>query len=251
MDLVIDIGNTNTKLALFEEKHRASASEVVRIITIPGKPQTSYFFDYLNDHPDINNCILSSVIHHPSSLTEMLNKRLRLIEMNPSTPVPVISKYLTPETLGYDRIAAAVGGNALFPAEDVLVMNAGTCIIYDFINKQGEYLGGSISPGMQMRFNALHTFTGKLPLITPDEKEQLTGNTTGTSILSGVMEGLVAEMEGIAGKYEKQYPGLKIILSGGDLNYLVKRLKINIFAFQNIVIHGLHQILQFNVNLSS
>ncbi|MGE5423944.1 MAG: type III pantothenate kinase, partial [Syntrophothermus sp.] len=154
----------------------------------------------------------------------------------------------TPDTLGRDRIAAATGGQSLFPGHDVLVINAGTCITYDFVTGNREYAGGSISPGMMMRFRALHTFTGKLPLLSPDETEILTGNSTESSIQSGVMEGITAEMEGITGKYRSLYPELKVVLSGGDLNYFVNRLKINIFAFPNIVIQGLHQILKFNVD---
>jgi len=130
----------------------------------------------------------------------------------------------------------------------VLVVCAGTALTCDFINHKGEYLGGSISPGMQMRFNALHTFTDKLPLLTYEEPAALIGFDTRMSILSGVINGIIAEIEGIAHGYQAEYPGLKIILSGGDLNYFVKWLKISIFALPNIVIHGLQQILTFNVN---
>ena len=135
-----------------------------------------------------------------------------------------------------------------FPGKPVLVITAGTAITYDFINPSGEYLGGAISPGMQPRFKALHTFTGKLPLVEYKESIQVIGNDTENSILSGVINGIVGEMETFAVRLNAEYPELNIILSGGDLNYFVKRLKINIFAVSNIVLTGLHQILLFNVN---
>jgi type III pantothenate kinase len=126
---------------------------------------------------------------------------------------------------------------------------SGTAITYDFINSSGEYMGGAISPGMKMRFNALHTFTGKLPLVEYKEKTVLIlGDDTENSILSGVINGIVGEMEAFAMTLGGKNPELKIILSGGDLNYFVKRLKISIFAVTNIVLTGLHQILLFNVS---
>lgn len=250
MDLVIDIGNTNTKLAFFEKTQPGIIAADTDITTIPGEPLKDVLENII-DQKEPENCILSSVIHHQPYISKILRKKTFLIEMNPGTPLPLINRYKTPDTLGYDRIAAAVAAKTLFPGKNVLTINAGTCIIYDFINSNGEYLGGSISPGMKMRFEALHNFTGKLPLITSDETEQLTGDTTESSIRSGVVEGIIAEIKGITERYREKYPDINVILSGGDLNYLVKRLKINIFAFQNIVIHGLHQILLFNVDHTS
>ena len=135
----------------------------------------------------------------------------------------------------------------MFPGRNVLVINAGTALTFDFINLENEYYGGAISPGMQMRFRALHTFTEKLPLLTYREETPLTGEDTETSILSGVIHGMTAEIEGICREYQGKWEDPVIILSGGDLNYFVKRLKISIFAVPNIVIQGLQQILVFNV----
>ena len=162
--------------------------------------------------------------------------------------LPILNMYETKDSLGKDRLAAAVAGSAEFPGENVLIINAGSALTFDFVNDRGEYLGGSISPGMMMRFNALHTFTDKLPLLSYQETVSLVGTNTRESIVSGVINGIVAEIEGVSLQYQEFYPGLKIILSGGDLNYFDKRLKISIFAFPNIVIHGLQQILSFNVN---
>jgi type III pantothenate kinase len=203
---------------------------------------------FVRDHPGITSCILSSVIHHPEAIEGFLVAVFPTWIMDSHTPLPIGNCYRTPETLGYDRLAAAVAGASQFPGEPVLVISAGTAITYDFINPAGEYIGGAISPGMQLRFKALHTFTGKLPLVEYKELVPELGNDTENSILSGVINGIVGEMEGFAHNYSSTYPGLKIILSGGDLNYFDKRLKISIFAFTNIVLAGLHQILQFNVS---
>jgi type III pantothenate kinase len=242
--LVLDFGNTQKKLALFDkgklalvESHAAvTRSDVARFI---GK------------HPGITACILSSVVSHSPAIPAFLEQRMPYIGLDAHTPVPIRNRYRTKGTLGKDRLAAAVYGATSFPGENVLVINAGTALTCDFVNSGGEYLGGSISPGMQMRFNALHTFTDRLPLISCAGKVVPVGTTTRTSILSGVVNGMVAEMEGFANGYRERFPGLAVVLSGGDLNYFVKRLKISIFARPNVVIHGLHQILAFNVPASS
>jgi type III pantothenate kinase len=146
-----------------------------------------------------------------------------------------------------DRLAAAIAGATLYPGSNVLVIQAGTCITYEFINAQGEYIGGAISPGIQMRYKAMNTFTGKLPLIEHKKFDGLIGQTTEESILSGVNNGILAEVDGIINAYKSQYPDLTIILSGGDADFFVKQLKNSIFAVPNIVLKGLNIILDFNV----
>ncbi|MDP1622992.1 MAG: type III pantothenate kinase [Bacteroidales bacterium] len=241
MQLILDFGNTQQKLALYEGNDLALTRNYPEI-------SKALIARILDEHPGITAAILSSVIHHSEEITALLRQRIQLISLDENTPIPVINKYKSSSTLGKDRLAAAVAGAAAFPGENVLIINAGTALTFDFVNEMGEYLGGSISPGMQMRFNALHTFTDKLPLISYQETVGLLGSDTRTSILSGVVNGIVAEIEGISNGYLEIYPGLKIILSGGDLNYFVNRLKISIFALPNIVINGLQQILSFNVN---
>ncbi len=241
--LVIDLGNTNKKIALFDdlnliavEQHSGFDQEILN--------------GFISRNPGAGYCILSSVVSFPSGIREFLSENFFFVEMNELTPLPVTIRYQTRNSLGSDRIAAAVAGSARFPGHDVLIINAGTCITYDFINKEKEYLGGGISPGIGMRFRALHTFTGKLPLIScgdyPDS--ELTGDTTDGSIRSGVLNGTLAEVEGIGTRYRERWPELKIIVSGGDHKYFVKRLKISIFAHPNIVLSGLQQILSFNVH---
>jgi type III pantothenate kinase len=243
MELVIDIGNTKTKLAIF------NGSEIIAFKTI-SEPSLNEVEVFVEGRKEVSSAILSSVTDYPGNLPEYLRSNFTFLELDEHTPVPITNRYLTPETLGQDRLAAAVAGASLFPNQPVLVINAGTCIIYDFVDASGQYLGGAISPGMEMRFRALNTFTGKLPLITPKEIDHITGRNTEESILSGVVFGMTGEMEAVIQQYSLLYPGLKVILSGGDLNNFDKRLKINIFAVPNIVIHGLHKILEFNVTKS-
>jgi type III pantothenate kinase len=240
MDLIIDLGNTNKKLALFKN---GNLSELYLFPEVT----TKSLGEFIEQHPEIEGCVLSSVINHPASLNHLLSKRFNFIELGEDTPVPVKNLYRQPGSLGKDRLAAAVAGAAIFPGKNVLVINMGSCITYEFINERNEYLGGAISPGMQMRFLALNTFTGKLPLVTHKETAELIGFDTESSVLSGVLNGIVSEVEGTVSRYRKKYRGLKVILSGGDLIYFDKRLKISIFAVPNIVLLGLYQILAFNV----
>ncbi|MCK9205319.1 MAG: type III pantothenate kinase [Bacteroidales bacterium] len=241
MDFILDFGNTNKKLAVFKNRKLVDLQQFSRI-SLPTIRK------FVLQYPGIENCILSSVARFPSSIIPFLSSCFRFIEMDEKTQVPLKNLYRSKNTLGYDRLAAAVAGSQMFPGKDVLVINAGTCITYDFITAQQEYLGGAISPGIQMRFQALHTFTGKLPLITYSDKELLTGKDTEESILSGVVTGATAEIEGIAEKYRSKHQDLMVILSGGDQKYFDKRLKISIFAQPNIVLFGLQQILEFNVH---
>jgi type III pantothenate kinase len=247
MDLILDLGNTNKKFALIDshssDKHRN------KIWVLENHPSVSLHVirKFVKEHPGIEACILSSVISHPGSVVSYLKNQFPFIELDSETPVPVKNSYRTPGTLGKDRLAAAVFGASTFPGQNVLVINAGTCITYDFVNAGGTYSGGSISPGLQMRFSALNTFTGKLPLLSYKKVSSPLGRDTETAINAGVFYGIIHEIEGVTGFYMKKYPGIKIIFSGGDLNYFVKQLKISIFAVPNCVIYGLHQILRFNV----
>jgi type III pantothenate kinase len=239
MYLVIDLGNTNKKLALFS-KGRLNAITILPEFTLTAIRQ------YVKQHPGITHCILSAVIGYPQSIKKYLEKKFFFIELDEHTPLPLKNLYKTPGTLGKDRLASAVAAHLRFSKEAVLVINAGSCITFDFVNRHGEYLGGSISPGIQMRFLALNTFTGKLPLISGTNSTILTGTTTSESILSGVLNGSLAEVEGITGQYLREHRKLKVILSGGDLKYFDKRLKIKTFAVPNVVIEGLFKILELN-----
>ncbi len=242
MNLAIDIGNTVSKLAIFKGK------ELFSKMVVEGKPNEALYAELKNDNPGLHHVILSSVKNTDQQTIVFLKKSFHLLELSAQTLLPINNLYTAPETLGNDRIAGVVGATKYFPNNNILVIDAGTCITYDFINSDNEYLGGSISPGLEMRFQALHTFTARLPLIKPDENvDEVIGNSTEKSIVSGVQIGMVAEIEGIIKKYESHYRNLKILLTGGNSNFFVKKLKNPIFAAPDLVLEGLNEILDYNV----
>jgi type III pantothenate kinase len=240
MNLIIDTGNTRTKLALYQ------GFEMVAFASFADN-DVQHIMQFCAANTQIKNAILSTVKAYPAEIDSYLSRHYKPVFFSYNTPVPVINKYSTPETLGNDRLAGVIGARQLMPGCDILVIDAGTAITYDLITAGGEYLGGGISPGITMRYKALHTFTGRLPLLDYYDDAQLIGDDTSTSIHSGVLNGAVAEMEGIIHKYQLIYPGLKIILTGGDHNYFDKRLKIKTFAAPNLVLEGLNLILNFNI----
>jgi type III pantothenate kinase len=163
-------------------------------------------------------------------------------------PLPIKNNYGTPETLGVDRIAAVCGAQQIFPFQNCLVIDAGTCVTFDIIDKDGVYYGGAISPGMHMRFKAVHTFTARLPLISPVPEAKLIGDSTETSIQSGVINGMAAEMVGIIQRYQVKFNDLRVILCGGDTLFFENKLKASIFASPELVLVGLNSILIYNVS---
>ena len=241
MQLVIDVGNTKTKLALFEEDQLISLHEVSQLSVQVLK----HFFDEYNH---IETAILSNVTHYPDEVNEFMQIHTQYHLLTSKSKLPFSIHYNTPETLGKDRIAAVAGAQALFPNSHILVVDAGTCITYDLLTADHLYLGGAISPGIQMRYKALHTFTGGLPLLEGNLNVQakLIGESTTESIASGVMNGVLAEMEGLIGNYQSMYSGLNVVMSGGDYKYFDKYIKNDIFATPNIVVQGLKKILDFN-----
>lgn len=242
MKLVIDIGNSFAKLAVFKD------DEIVDLKTIEDVT-INVLKETLNNYPQIVSSILSSVAEHDFLLNEFLMQRGFFIELNHSTPVPFINSYATPDTLGKDRIAIASAATQKYPDENVLIIDTGTSITYDLVLSNREYIGGGISPGLNMRLKALNNFTHQLPLISlpdPDTEINLVGDSTESSILTGVVNGLIAEVENIVVQYNTKFSPLKVVISGGHYKYFVKLVKSNIFAAPNIVVHGLKCILDFN-----
>jgi type III pantothenate kinase len=237
--LIIDIGNSLVKLAVFNNDQTIMTGEI-------REPDTGYIQKLIAYYPEIKSSILSAVKNYPIEIDKLLRGNFFHIRLDSQTPLPFTNQYTTPETLGKDRIAAAAAAVKLFPNKNVLVIDAGTSITYEMVTEKGVYLGGGISPGIQMRFKALNTFTGKLPLITTIDDAELIGDNTQNSIRSGVLNGVVAEVEGIISHYSKRFKDLRIIISGGDYNYFDKKLKNSIFATPNIVMQGLMEILKFN-----
>jgi len=237
--LIIDFGNTLAKIAIFRGDNEI---EIITKNALFIKDIASISKKYSPSH-----CIISSVVKIPEGIYNYLQSNFIFIELSHQTPVPVNSFYRSPETLGHDRLSVANAAAVLFSGQNVLVIDAGTCVTYDLIDAAGNYHGGGISPGIKMRFKALHTFTERLPLVNHKNFEGLAGTTTEESILSGVLNGIIAEIDGIIDQYQKKYPDLKVVVTGGDVNFLAKKLKSNIFAIPNFVLKGLNVILNFNV----
>jgi len=237
MNLVIDIGNTRVKIGLF-----------LKDKLLKNKAYDSFNLNSLQsifkENPGIENSILCSVKKYPSAFKKILSSHSHFVELTYTTPVPVKVAYKTPQTLGMDRLAAICGAYTTNKGSNVLVINAGTCITFDFLDNKGIYNGGSISLGLDMRYKALHTFTGGLPLISSDMKfKKLIGANTAESIKSGVQLGMVNEIDGIINEYLSKYPDLTIILTGGNMPWLLKSLKSKIKAEPFLVLTGLNVIL--------
>ena len=237
MKLILDFGNSWQKCALIDgDRTEITVFENISVEDVQN----------LVKGKEITAAILSSVIDEVPGLTAWLKEQFYFVELTRHTHLPIANHYATPATLGKDRLADAVGAASLFPGENVLSVDCGTAIKYDLVTAAGAYKGGGISPGLWLRFKALHTFTDKLPLAPYVQQPDLTGIDTVTSIQSGVINGAVCEVNGIIEEYRQRYENLKVILTGGEMIYFEKSLKSNIFAVPNLVIIGLTQILKFN-----
>ena len=243
MNLIIDIGNTSSKLAITDGNHLIfsdkTKSETESVATMANKAISDF---------DIKNCIISSVSLPYQPLCAALGSISgTLIELNASTPLPIANRYSTPATLGKDRIAAAVGATVIFPGKSCLIIDAGTAITYDYVKDGEEYLGGNISPGIDIRFKALHDYTSRLPLISDPQPTETFGLTTAEALSNGVINGIIHEINGYIDAFEKKNVNSSIILTGGSSIYLSKKLKNTIFAEPNLVTIGLNRILNYNV----
>lgn len=193
--------------------------------------------------------IVSSVLREIPIHKLVMPKGTGYLPFTAETPVPIKNKYRSAFTLGSDRLAAAVGAAERFPGRAVLVIDAGTCLKFNYVNKNGHYLGGSISPGLEMRFKALHNFTARLPLLNSDSfRPGLVGTDTAGSIRVGVIEGMFHEIKGMIESYRKKDKGLAIIMTGGDAPLFDKRLKTRIFTDPYLILKGLNAILEYNKN---
>ncbi len=239
MNLIIDVGNTRIKIAVFQ-RDAILMKEVVA---------EEFFLEKIKKVIKKYNCrqgIISSVGFFDKNTLKEVQTLIPMILLSHALDFPFKNLYTTPQTLGVDRLALIAAAAKIYPHKNVLVIDAGTCITYDFISSSNEYLGGSISLGLEMRFNALHTFTTKLPRVKSSLKPILIGNSTQTSIQSGVENGLIQEISGFILQYQAKFQELTIVLTGGDLNFLSKRLKNSIFANPNFLIRGLNIILTHN-----
>ncbi len=241
MNLIVDVGNTNVKLAVFQDSAMLH-KEVIDIDEIEIKIQ-----ELIKKQPLLNKAILSSVGSLSKEQLAEITKHLETIVLSHNTKVPFINKYKTPNTLGVDRIALVSAAVLKYPKKNVLIIDAGTCLTYDFINTKNEYLGGAISPGISTRYNSLNNLTANLPLLKRKAPKKLIGNSSKESIHSGVINGISMEIDGIVKKYHKKYKDLTVILTGGDAIFLAKKMKRKIFVHQHLVLMGLNKILDYNV----
>lgn len=238
MNLVIDAGNTLIKTAVYKEDNLLIAD----IHTIwPAEAIVSL----LNRYPEISSCLICAVREVPVWLPELMRgKSILYHELTHLIALPIKIGYETPETLGKDRIAAAAGAAARFPGNTILVIDAGTALTIDLITGKGLFAGGNISPGMRMRFSALHQQTFSLPEIEPAEEVPLIGKNTREAILAGVVNGIIYEIDNSINSLSNKYNDLHVILTGGDALYLRPRLKNTIFTEENLVLNGLNAILR-------
>jgi type III pantothenate kinase len=241
LNLVIDIGNTRIKLAVFDGSTLISSEILTNLDEL---------FITKKDFSLYKHAIISSVVNNLDSFYAKISNEIHTIIFNAATKLPIANNYQSVSTLGSDRLAAAVGAHYLYPNSNKLVIDAGTCIKYNFINDKNEFLGGGISPGLKMKFTALNLHTSKLPLVSfTDSEIELIGNNTENSILSGVLNGSVAEIDGTINSYKAKFPDTLILLTGGDCDFFAKRLKNSIFAHQNLVLKGLNDILNYNLEI--
>jgi type III pantothenate kinase len=242
MNLIIDQGNTLCKVACIEPSGKIVFSSVFEALT-PEKLQV-LFKNYRPEHG-----ILSTVKVFDPQMIVMLKTQLKtFVELGPMTSLPIQNGYGTPATLGFDRLAAAVGAWTLQPGKSLLVIDLGTAVTYDFVSADGIFSGGNIAPGVRTRLKSLNYFTGKLPLVEPSQEFELLGNSTETAIRSGVMQGILFEINGYIEALTRQYPDLFAFLTGGDRIYFDGKLKNGIFVDENLVLTGLNRILRHNVH---
>lgn len=233
--LAIDIGNTRIKAGVFEN------NMLQTVFNFEDLEGLKLYCDELDSETPL---IISNVTN--DSLTAFHQYFTYLIVLDHQTRIPISNQYKTPETLGNDRLAAVIGANGLYPGFNNLVVDIGTCIKYDFVTEKGVYIGGSISPGLDIKFKALNQFTGKLPLAQKSFSIREFGDSTESALISGVMFGTLSEIQGFIDRYNKLNKNINIILTGGDAPYFANKLKGTIFAEPDLVLKGLFEILNYN-----
>lgn len=270
MNLIIDFGNTLAKFYLFDNKRVVGSYKLKYIDFFFTENSSDFKFRYIatnnvflekfliEKNVLFNNVIISSVVEYPKDFVLFFRNLIpkgKLIELSNNTSVPIINLYKNKAKLGKDRLAAAIGAYELYPKKNILVIDAGSAITYEFVSNKNEYLGGNISPGLQMRMKALNVFTNKLPLIEILEgnnfslsNKNLIGKDTETAIINGVFQGLLMEIEGYINKMKSMHNNFITLLTGGDAFFFEKELKSPIFAQPNLVAIGLNAILKYNLN---
>lgn len=243
MNLCIDQGNSRTKIAIFSSDGKMVNNFIYKTFAAQDVERLCELYP-------IKNGIISSVVNVDAAVVNVLHRQCKhFVLFDYTTPVPIVNKYDSPNTLGQDRLAAAVGANYLRPNEDLLIIDAGSAITYDFVSAKNEYLGGNIAPGMSMRFRALKNMTKKLPLVEIDDKQviPLFGTNTHDAIMAGVVRGIKFEIEGYIHTLAHRVPHFATFLTGGSASYILQNLREPVDHQRHLVLIGLHCILEYNL----
>ncbi len=240
MNLVVDVGNTYTKIGVFD------TSEIVYKNIFKQNSFKKEIEDVKKEYPLITQAIVSSVGNMKEDQIMCIENSFKTLMLDHKVNMPFKNQYKTPNTLGIDRMVLVAAAVDQFPKKNALIIDAGTCITYDFKNKKEEYIGGAIAPGIRLRYSSLNNFTAKLPLLELTSPKNHIGKSTEEAIHSGVVFGVLYEIKGVIEEYCNIYPDLTVILTGGDAHFLSKRLKNGIFATSNFLLEGLNCILAFN-----
>ena len=240
MNLIIDVGNTYVKFAIFKN------ADLIHKVSFKLSEFNKRYKVLKKEFPKVKFAIISSVGMLSNKQIDSVKEDLKVIELSSKIKLPFRNDYKTPKTLGVDRIALVCASVDQFPDKNVLIIDAGTCITYDFITDQNHYLGGAISPGIRLRYKSLNNLTANLPLLETNRPKTIIGNSTETSIHSGVVFGVILEIDGVIDQYLEKYLDLTVILTGGDAKFLSNQLKNSIFANSNFLLEGLNFIIDYN-----
>jgi type III pantothenate kinase len=239
MIMTIDAGNTRIKGAVFE------GDTLVDVFIVPDGDLKIKVSSILDDYKDITDIVVSSVGNAGVFAFSSFSNRVKVTFISRESVFPFTNDYHTPQTLGIDRMVLAAGAVFTYPGQNRLVVDAGTCITYDVVDENDHYFGGAISPGVNMRYNALNQNTANLPLLLPEIPDYYIGKSTEQSIHSGIVNGVAHEIDGFINQYREQYPKFTIILTGGDADFLAKQLKNTIFANSNFLLESLNHLYQY------
>lgn len=240
MNLIIDAGNTRIKFAVFNN------GEMIHNDVFSYEDYVSECLKLIEKF-NCKNGIISSVKKLKKDEIFKIEAKINLFQLNSTSKIPFINSYGTPKTLGVDRIALVAAAVNKFKSKNTLIIDAGTCITYDFVDEKRVYYGGGISPGVLIRYKSLNNYTSKLPLLVPNFEVDLIGNSTETSIHSGIINGVVGELDYMIDQYKIKNKDLTVVLTGGDVNFLSNKLKNSIFANPNFLLEGLDAILTYNL----
>ncbi|MCM5662621.1 type III pantothenate kinase [Galbibacter mesophilus] len=240
MNLIVDVGNSFVKVAVFK-------ADVLQYVTrVAMEEFLKKISEIFQKYPEIVRTMISSVGKLPNEYEKALAVFAPVQTLSRNSKVPFVNAYATPQTLGVDRIALAAAAYYHYTHKNCLIIDAGSCITYDFLSNEGVYKGGAIAPGIKMRYKAMNAFTANLPLIDSFEIGDFIGDSTESCMISGVLHGVVNEMDATIAQYQKKFKDLTVILTGGDSHFLSKRLKSSIFAHPNFLVEGVNYILELN-----